>query len=95
MEFEKFRTMQFPRDIYVGHGVLSQIKNIVQRNIRYGTVVILTGENTIKLAGNEVSNHLADASIDNHIIITGAATSENLEIALENSRELKAGLIIG
>ncbi|MHB8360218.1 MAG: NAD(P)-dependent glycerol-1-phosphate dehydrogenase [Thermoplasmataceae archaeon] len=95
MEFEKFRTMQFPRDIYVGHGVLSQIKNIVKRNIRYGTVVIITGENTVKLAGNEVSNHLADASVDNHIIITGAATSENLEITLENSRELKAGLIIG
>ncbi|MHB1492409.1 MAG: NAD(P)-dependent glycerol-1-phosphate dehydrogenase [Thermoplasmataceae archaeon] len=95
MEFEKFRTMQFPRDIYVGHGVLSQIKNIVKRNILDGSVVIITGENTVKLAGNEVSNHLTDASIDNHLIITGGATYENLEICLNQSKEYKAGLMVG
>ena len=95
MEFEKFRTMQFPRDIYVGHGVLSQIKNIAKRNIREGTVVIITGENTIKLAGNEVSNHLTDAAIDNHIIVTGAASYENLESCISQSKEFNAGLMVG
>ena len=71
---------------------LSQIKNIAKRNIREGTVVIITGENTIKLAGNEVSNHLTDAAIDNHIIVTGAASYENLESCISQSKEFNAGL---
>jgi glycerol-1-phosphate dehydrogenase [NAD(P)+] len=95
MEFEKFKFMQFPRDIYVGHGVLHKVNEVTKKNLRNGKVCIVTGKNTIKAAGQEISDMLFEVSIDNQIIITGNADEENLNTVTEISRDYGAGLIIG
>lgn len=54
MEFEKFKTMQFPRDVYVGHGVLPNIVPVVGRYMRAGSILVVTGNITYNLAGREI-----------------------------------------
>ncbi len=95
MEFEKFKFMQFPRDIYVGHGVIQRTRDVVKKNLRGDRVAIITGENTIKLAGREISEILSDASIDNAILIAGPADEENLEKVTQEARDYGANMIIG
>ncbi|EQB69305.1 NAD(P)-dependent glycerol-1-phosphate dehydrogenase [Cuniculiplasma divulgatum] len=95
MEFDKFKFMQFPRDIYVGHGVLQRISEVTEKNLRNGRVCIVTGENTIKVAGKEISDMLSDSSIDNQIIIAGGADETNLTKVTELAKDYGAGMIIG
>ncbi len=95
MEFEKFRTMQFPRDVYVGHGVLPNIVPVVARYMRSGSIVIVTGNITYGLAGKEVESILQDAGYDVHVIRTDRANTENLDKIESLTKELDAGLIIG
>lgn len=95
MEFEKFRTMQFPRDVYVGHGVLPNIVPVVGRYMRSGSIIIVTGNITYGLAGKEVESILHDAGYDVHVIKTDRANTENLERIESLTKELNAGLIIG
>ncbi|MHB1440493.1 MAG: NAD(P)-dependent glycerol-1-phosphate dehydrogenase [Cuniculiplasma sp.] len=95
MEFDKFKFMQFPRDIYVGHGVLQRISEVTKKNLRGGVVCIVTGKNTVEAAGREISEMLSDNSIDNQIIITGNADEENLTRVTELAKEYGAGMIIG
>ncbi len=95
MEFEKFRTMQFPRDVYVGHGVLPNIIPVVGRYMRTGSIIIVTGNITYGLAGKEVESILLEAGYDVHVIRTDRANTENLEKIESLAKELNAGIIIG
>ncbi len=95
MEFEKFKTMQFPRDVYVGHGVLPNIVPVVGRYMLSGSIIIVTGNITYGLAGQEVENILSDAGYDVHVIKTGRADTKNLETIESIASELKVGLIVG
>lgn len=95
MEFDKFKFMQFTRDIYVGHGVLQRVTEVTKKNLRGGTVTIVTGKNTLALAGQEISDILTAASIDNHIVLAGPADEENLSHITNVARESGSGMIIG
>lgn len=95
MEFEKFRMMQFPRDIFVGHGVLENVISVTGRNLKSGSVIIITGNITYQLAGKEVEKLLADAKFDVSVLQTGTANQENLEEVIQGAREGGAGIVIG
>ena len=95
MEFEKFKTMQFPRDVFVGHGVLPNIVPVVGRYMRSGSIVIITGNITYQLAGKEVQDLLTDAGYDVHVIKTDKANEKNLDIVESVASELDVGLVIG
>ncbi len=95
MEFGKFRTMQFPRDVFVGHGVLERIVQVVDYNLRNGSVIIVTGEKTGKLAGNDVKKLLESSRFDVDVIKTGSANETNLEHIISETRYSRAGILIG
>ncbi|AKA48587.1 glycerol-1-phosphate dehydrogenase [uncultured archaeon] len=95
MEFGKFRTMQFPREVYVGHSVLETVVQVVNTNLRNGSVMIVTGEKTKDLAGKEVKRLLEQSKLDTNLIRTGAADEDNLETVIEESRYAGAGIIVG
>ena len=95
MEFEKFKTMQFPRDVYVGHGVLPNIVPVVSRYMKSGSILIITGNITYDLAGKEVGDLLREAAYDVQIVRTDKANSTNLKVIEEGARETNIGLIIG
>lgn len=95
MEFEKFRTMHFPRDIFVGHGVLENVVPVTSLNNRNGNVVIVTGGITYSLAGKTIEELLTDSNFNVSVFKTGSANNENLDFVIAGSKEAEAGIIIG
>ena len=95
MEFEKFKTMHFPRDVYVGHGVLANVVPVAGRYMKSGSIMIITGKITYDLAGKEVQNLLEEAKYEVHVVKTDKANTENLEKIEKTARDLNLGLIVG
>lgn len=95
MEFEKFKTMHFPRDVYVGHGVLSNLPLIAERYLRHGSVVIVTGNFTYGLVGRQVEDILRNAGYTVKVIKIGAADESNLNLVWDYASREKAGMVIG
>lgn len=95
MDFAKFKTMQFPREVYVGHGVLHNIKSVVSANSRNERVAIITGHTTYGIAGKETSEILSDSKFDVSTYKTGSSSDENLSSVLEFVKESRAGIVVG
>lgn len=95
MEFEKFKTMHFPRDVYVGHGVLSNLPLIARRYLRMGSVTIVTGNFTYDLVGKQVEEILRNSGYNVNVIKIGAADETSLRLVSNYASREKTGMIIG
>ncbi|MGP6220268.1 NAD(P)-dependent glycerol-1-phosphate dehydrogenase [Caldiplasma sukawensis] len=95
MEFSKYKMMQFPREVFVGHGVLEKVPEVVKKNIRGDKVMIITGSFTENIAGREVLNMVEDATLDCLMIKTGNATEENLNQIEMSAKEYAPDIVLG
>jgi glycerol-1-phosphate dehydrogenase [NAD(P)+] len=93
--FKKSRTMQLPREIVAGHGVLPQISTMVRSFGLKGTGVIVWGPHTRTLAGEQVAQVLSDAGYDLQTCEVGDATGETVALAKDVAKESKATFLIG
>ncbi len=78
MEFEKAKWMQMPREIYAGHGVLDKLGEMCKRFGWKGSVLVVTGNTTNKIAGERVVKILKKSKYKVDVIITGIANKKNL-----------------
>lgn len=95
MEFEKFKAMQFPRDILVGHGVLHKLPSLIPPYSKNRNVLILAGNTTYQIAGRDIEKMLQEAGYETTVIKAGEASSENLISAEKKVSKIMPGLIIG
>lgn len=95
MEFEKIRTMHFPRDIFVGHNAIDNITGVIRKNLRAGSIAIITGNNTYELAGRRAEEIIQDSKLEVFTLRTGEANMENLEKVKSFIAETKAGVVVG
>ncbi|WP_010917485.1 NAD(P)-dependent glycerol-1-phosphate dehydrogenase [Thermoplasma volcanium] len=95
MEFQKYRTMHFPRDVYIGHDVLNRVLDVVDQNSRTRDVIIVTGNTTYELAGKKIVEILASSPYEVHLSFAGEANYENLKKIEEETNDVNAGIIIG
>ncbi|MEM3676333.1 MAG: NAD(P)-dependent glycerol-1-phosphate dehydrogenase [Thermoplasmataceae archaeon] len=95
MEFEKFKTMHFPRDVYVGHGVLPNIIPVVNSYMKSGSIVIVTGNITYDLAGKEVESLLTEDHKEVYVFKTDKANEANLSNLEAFAAKVGAGMLIG
>ncbi len=95
MDFAKFKTMQFPREVYVGHEVLHNISSVVATNSNNNRVAIITGFKTYGIAGKDTEEILSDSNYEVSTFKTGGSDDINLENAIEFVKESRAGIVIG
>ncbi|WP_162509656.1 NAD(P)-dependent glycerol-1-phosphate dehydrogenase [Thermogymnomonas acidicola] len=69
--------------------------SVVSRNLRSGSVAVITGNTTYSMAGRTVAELIESSGFDVHVHITGEANTENLNMAEEFCREVGAGMVIG
>jgi glycerol-1-phosphate dehydrogenase [NAD(P)+] len=93
--FKKSRSMQLPREIVAGHGVLPQIAQMARDFGLKGTGVIVWGPHTRALAGEVVAQVLSDAGYDLQTHEAGDATSETVAASKEIATEAKATFLVG
>ncbi len=89
--FDKSRWMQLPRDVVIGHDVLTQIPAVCQ-DLRLGTsALIISGKSTMDLAGERVRGYLDDqytitmftaATIDPAVIREAEAAANNVDFVI-------------
>ncbi len=93
MEFNKIRAMHFPNDVYIGHDAIQNIRYVAEKNLKSGTILIISGEKTYKIAGESVTDKLQ--GLDYHILMTGNATIDAIKKAKKCMEGIKVGLVIG
>ncbi len=44
MEFNKTKAMHFPNDVYIGHNAIDSIRQVAEKNLKSGTILIISGD---------------------------------------------------
>ena len=94
-DFTKARSILFPRNVLVGHGVLGQIPEVCRDFGLCGTALLVTGPKTRGVASEKIEERLIDGGFDVHTVTVGEATKENLNKVEAAAREVEANFLIG
>lgn len=93
MEFNKIRAMHFPNDVYIGHDAIQNIRQVTEKNLKSGLILIVSGEKTYRIAGEAVTERLQ--GFDYHLLKTGNATMDAIKAIKEQIFGMRIGLVIG
>jgi glycerol-1-phosphate dehydrogenase [NAD(P)+] len=94
-DFTKARSMLFPRNVLAGHGVLDLVPQVCRDFGLAGTALIVCGDKTRKVAGDQIADGLKQKGFEVHLIDTGEATHQNLGEVEKAAREVKANFLLG
>jgi len=92
--FDKSRWIQLPRDVVVGHGVLTQIPGVVSELCLQGPILILSGKKTMQTIGVKVLTLLTEAGYDASSLIVGDITYEEVTRVANYAKALGSVLLI-
>ncbi len=92
--FDKSRWIQLPRDVLVGHGVLSQLPSVVADLCLKGPILIISGKTTMKIVGVRVLTLLTEAGYDASSLIAGDITYEEVTRVANYAKALGSVLLI-
>lgn len=96
-DFKKAKDMYLPRNMVMGHGVISRMADVCD-DFNFGKdVTVVTGEDTYKAAGKLVEAILSDSGYNVSVFKTGNATYENVAETVEAASSFgsKAVLAVG
>lgn len=93
-DFTKAKDMCLPRNLIMGHGVLSKISEVCDNLIFGKDAMIVTGDDTYKAAGKEIETILTDAGYNVSVLKVGNATMENVDIVAEEAKKQDSKVIL-
>ncbi|AGO61260.1 MULTISPECIES: NAD(P)-dependent glycerol-1-phosphate dehydrogenase [Ferroplasma] len=93
MEFNKTKAMHFPNDVYIGHNAIDSMRIVAEKNLKSGTILVITGQKTYRIAGEAVVNKLE--GLKHYVLFSGNATMDAIKSAREEIADIKVGLVIG
>lgn len=93
--FTKSKTTELPRIIMVGHGVINDVGNVCKRLLLEKQALIVSDENTKRIAGDTVEQILTDIGYDMHQMTINDANQENIEEVTKQIKALKAEFVLG
>ena len=92
--FDKSRWIQLPRDVVVGHGVLSQLPAVVADLCLQGPILVISGKTTMQTVGVRVLTMLTDAGMDASSLIVGEITYEEVTRVANYAKALGSVLLV-
>ena len=95
MDFNKSKTMVFPRDVRVGHGVLEELGDVLDQLDVGERVLLVTGAHTRKLAGDHATAVLQKAGYELHVVEVGGATLHDVALVELEGRRAKPSALVG
>jgi len=93
--FTKSKTTELPRIIMVGHGVINDIGNVCKRLLLEKQALIVSDENTKKIAGDVVEQILTDVGFDVQQTNINDANQNNIKEVTGQIKDLKANFVLG
>ena len=94
-DFTKARSMLFPRQVLAGHDIIGTVPDSCKDFGLSGTALIVTGDKTMKVAGNAVRDGLVANGYEVQIVNVGEATNDNLDIVMKAAHECQADFLLG
>lgn len=94
-DFTKSKTMVFPRDVRVGHGVLEELGDVLDQLDVGERVLIVTGAHTRKLAGDHAAAVVQKSQYEPSTIEIGGATLHDVALVELEGRRLKPAVLMG
>ncbi len=94
-DFTKARSIVFPRNVVLGHGVLDKVPNVCNEFGLSGTALIVTGSKTRDVAAGIVESNLRDGGFEVQTVTVGEATQDNLSKVEQIAREVEADFLLG
>lgn len=93
--FTKSKTMVFPRDVRVGHGVMEELGDVLDQLDVGERVLLVTGGRTRRLAGERASGVVQKAGYEPHVVEVAGATLHDVAIAEIEGRRVKPAVVMG
>ncbi len=87
--------MQLPREVIVGKGNLSRIKEAVQRLGLSGSALIIAGAKSYEIAGKQVRDLLAQTGMIVDVLLVETATIKDVAMVEERIKTWKPRVLIG
>lgn len=94
-DFTKSRSMLFPRNVLAGHGAIESVPQVCRDFGLSGTALMIVGEKTRKVAGDQITDGLHKKGFEVQIVETGEASYENLNRVETAAKEAKASFLLG
>ncbi len=90
--FMKVKSVEIPRDIIAGHGVIANVRDMCRDLHLSGSGTIITGGKTAEVAGKHVRDLMEGYDMD--LCSVGNATQENVDLVAERAREFDSTFIL-
>ena len=94
-DFTKSKTMIFPRDVRVGHGVLEELGDVLDQLDVGERVLVVTGTHTRKLAGDHAVEVVTKAGYGTTVVEIGGATLHDVALVELEGRRVKPAVLMG
>jgi glycerol-1-phosphate dehydrogenase [NAD(P)+] len=94
-DFTKSKTMVFPRDVRVGHGVLEELADVLRDLAVREGVLVVSGERTRKLAGERALGVVQKAGYKADLVEIHGATLSDVAIAEAEGRKVRPQVVVG
>ena len=93
--FEKATWIRLPRNVVVGHGVLSQTIDAVSELHLSGRPLLVSSPTAYEVAGERVFEQFADAGYDPVEVVIEEASFAAVQRVIDHAEEADAGFMIG
>lgn len=93
--FTKSKTMVFPRDVRVGHGVLEELGQVLDELDITESVLLVSGGRTRRLAGERALSVVQKAGYEGTIVEVSGATLHDVALVELEGRRVKPHVVVG
>lgn len=93
--FDKTTWIRLPRNVVVGHGVLSQTTDAIAELHLAGRPLVVTSPTAREVAGERVVADFADEGTEPATVVVERASFTAVERVIETAREAEAGFLVG
>ena len=93
--FTKSKTMVFPRDVRVGHGVLEELGEVLRTLDVAESALVVTGRRTRRLAGDQALAVLHKAGHRAALVEVAGATLHDVDVAEREGRRAMPQVVVG
>ncbi len=90
-----YHYMQLPREVIVGRGTLSRIKEVVQRLNLTGSALIVAGSTSCDIAGKQVREMLEQTGMIVETLIINAVTSKDVFMVEDRIKAWRPRIVFG
>ncbi len=93
-DYSEVHRITLPRIVLVGENILGQIRDIcVEQN--FGKALVVTGETTIKIAGQKTIDLLTEGEIRADFTLVGDATRATVDKVISKVKEFSSDVVLG